>query len=143
MKQSFSEIAQLKNYQKDHSIRVELLGSKESLLQVMFHSSSGSWEIFIEDEYHDFEESNQLICIYLCLRSLEDYVEEPDFLTWSNLYGIDDFDPFWLDYYRGLAKIRYEIEFHLGEIDSFINSLDYELRSGAIHELTKNKGNRE
>jgi len=125
------------NQSCQNGIQVSLLGTRDSLLLVKFESNKGAWEIYIQDEGGDFEESNQSLCIFLTLRSLEDYVGELDLLEWSNLYGLDDFDIFWLDYYRSLDKISYEIEFHFGKIDSFINSIDYELRSGAFQELTR------
>ena len=134
---TYPSIQKLREYQKQNGIKISLLGSRDELLHVLFGSNQGEWKLFILDEAGDFDEKNQLVCLYLTLKSLEDYVEETDFLAWSNFYGLDDFDPFWLDYYKSLDKIRYEIEFHFGKIDSFIDSLDYELRAGAFQELTK------
>ena len=136
----YPELEKLKAFQKAHVVKIRLLGERDDLLLVKFESNKGSWDIYIEDSKGDFEESNQLLCLYLTLKSLEDYVGEPDFLTWADFYGLDDFDPFWLDYYLSLEKICYEIEFHMGKINPFIDSLDYELRSGAFQELIKNKG---
>ena len=133
----YPELEKLKAYQRAHAIKIRLLGSRDDLLLVNLDSNHGSWEIFIQDEGGDYDESNQILCLYLVLKSLEDYKDETDFLAWSNFNGLDDFDVFWLDYYRGLDKKVYEIEFHFGEIDSFIQSFDYELRAGAFQELTK------
>ena len=133
----YPELEKLKAYQKANAINIRLLGSRDNLLLVSLDSNQGSWEIFIQDEGGDYDESNQILCLYLVLKSLEDYKDETDFLAWSNFNGLDDFDVFWLDYYRGLDKKVYEIEFHFGEIDSFIQSFDYELRAGAFQELTK------
>lgn len=134
---NYPEIEKLKEYQEKNGIHISLLGEKDSLLFVKFESNNGAWDIYIQDEGGDFDEANQILCIYFALKSLEDYIDETDFLAWSNFYGLDDFDTFWLDYYRSLDKIIYEIEFHFGKIDPFINSFDYELRAGAFQELTK------
>lgn len=133
----YPELEKLKAYQKAYDIKIRLLGERDELLLVNFESKKGSWELYIQDEGKDYDEPNQILCLYLVLKSLDDYKDETDFLAWSNFYGLDDFDVFWLDYYRSLDKIVYEIEFHFGKIDPFINSFDYELRSGAFQELTK------
>ncbi|MBN7816762.1 hypothetical protein [Algoriphagus pacificus] len=133
----YPELEKLKAFQKAHDIKIQLLGERDELLLVNFESNKGSCELYIQDEGEDYDESNQILCLYLVLKSLEDYKDETDFLAWSNFYGLDDFDVFWLDYYRSLDKRVYEIEFHFGKIDPFINSFDYELRAGAFQELTK------
>ncbi|MEN2282091.1 hypothetical protein AAGF08_08125 [Algoriphagus sp. SE2] len=134
---TYPSIQKLKEYQEQNGIKISLLGSRDELLHIQLESNKGNWKLYIQDECGDFDEKNQLVCLYLTLKSLEDYVEETDFLAWSNFYDLDDFDTYWLDYYKSLDKIRYEIEFHFGKIDSFIDSLDYELRAGAFQELTR------
>lgn len=134
---TYPELQKLKKYQEENGIQISLLGEKDSLLLVKFESNKGSWDIYIQDEGGDFDKSNQILCIYLALKSLVDYIDETDFLAWTNFYGLDDFDTFWLDYYRSLDKTIYEIEFHFGKIDPCINSFDYELRAGAFQELTR------
>lgn len=133
----YPEIEKLREYREKNGIDISLLGERDSLLFIKFKSNKGTWDIYIQDEGGDFDESNQILCIYLALKSLEDYVDETDFLAWTNFYDLDDFDIFWLDYYRSLDKIIYEIEFHFGKIDPFIKSFDYELRAGAFQELAK------
>lgn len=105
------------------------------LIQVDFLCNGVHYNLYIDDEYNDFNESNQLLCLYLVLRSLKDYKEEDDFLKWCNLYSLNASDSNWLNYYRSLGFITQAIEKDAGEIKIFITDLDYQLRSGAFYEL--------
>jgi hypothetical protein len=113
----------------------------EELLEVRFHAAAQTWRLFIEDEYKDFNPENQPLCVYLVLRALEDYQIEPDFLHWCEYYYLDPNEPKWLDYYRELGTTYREIEMIIGKPDSFITTMDYDLRSGPMDELISGTGN--
>ena len=106
-----------------------------SLKGVDLYIGKQSWPILIDDEYNDLREDRQLMALYLVLRELEIYQNEPDFLKWCMHNGSDSSDFYLLEYYRSLGRAIYTIEKLIGQIDSRISSLDYELRTGTIHEL--------
>ncbi len=112
--------------------------SSEKLFLIEFIIADKSWSIYIEDEYGDFNEENQLLSFFLTLRSLEDFAESDDYLSWCKQYHLNASNVEWLNYYQGLSKEYHEIEGVLGSINSFINPMDYQLRSGAYYELLKN-----
>lgn len=98
-----------------------------------------SWKILVDDEYEDLNPDNQLMCFFLVIRELETYLSEPDFLKWTAQNGSDASNEKLLEYYRELGKTVYEIKEELGEIDSKISGLDYELRTGVIDRLIATK----
>lgn len=106
-----------------------------SLKGVDFYIGTQSWPILIADEYNDLREDRQLMALYLVLRELEIYQNEPDFLKWCMHNGSDSGDFYLLEYYRSLGRAIYTIEKLIGQIDSRISNLDYELRTGTIREL--------
>ncbi|MFZ1805618.1 MAG: hypothetical protein WAU36_00260 [Cyclobacteriaceae bacterium] len=133
-----NEINQLIALQQKHGLKVVPRGNTvDNLISVDFFSKDKSWHLFIEDEYGDFNSEKQLMCIFLVLRALEDYDEASDFLDWCNQSGINANDSLWLPYFKDLATSYAEIKNTLGEIDSVILSLEYQLRSGAFYELTQ------
>ncbi len=76
-----------------------------------------------------------LVSFFLVLFSLEIYDDRLDYLDWSKQNLIDSSNVKWLDYYRSLDKTYAEIKSVLGEIDSCISSMDYQLRTGIIDTL--------
>jgi hypothetical protein len=133
-----NEIKQLAALQQKYDLKVIPRGAiKDNLIPVDFISGNKSWYLYISDEYNDFHPKNQLMCIFLVLRTLEDYEESSDFLVWCNQYGLNASHIHWLTYFKELG-IRYtEIKNTLGTIHSMISSLEYQLRSGAFYELTQ------
>lgn len=107
----------------------------DQLIPVDFLFNGVHYNLYIDDEYSDFNEENQQLCLYLVLRSLVDYKEEDDFLNWCALLGLNASDSEWLNYYKLLGSIVQDIEKKAGEIGAFIPDLDYQLRSGAFYEL--------
>lgn len=122
-----------------HDIRIELHPQLNCgpFTGVKLFIGSQSWPILVDDEYRDLRDTNQLMGLYLCLRSLENYQYESDFLKWCMHHHADASDFELLQYYRSLAKTTYDIEQSIGPIDSRISSLDYELRTGIIRELVQ------
>lgn len=102
---------------------------------VHFFVEQNSWSILIEDQYNDLREDLQLMALFLVLRALENYQNEPDFLKWCMHKMADSTDFHLLQYYRSLGAAIYDIEQVIGPVDSKISSLDYELRTGIIREL--------
>lgn len=86
------------------------------------------WKILVYDESHDLSDQNPLLSLYLTLYTLEDYAETDDYLEWSKENMVKP--PEFLDYYRSIATIHAEIKELLGQIDSYISPMDYELRAG-------------
>jgi len=133
MKTALNSLLELKNA---NEIRVSLLPSRIDDLQwVTFTIKSSSWNILIDDEYNDLNESSQLMCLFLVLRELEIYQEESDYLKWSAQMGTNINNTDLLVYYKQLGKSIFEIESFIGHIDSQITDLDYQLRTGVIKEL--------
>ena len=89
----------------------------------------------MDDEYRDFDEQKPLVCLFLVLRSLEDFAESTDYLNWCNVYHLNASDMKWLTYYRDLPASYAGIEKQIGPINSFISDLDYQLRSGVFYAL--------
>jgi len=129
------EIKKLKSLQARHQLKVDLVSNARPFLEVTLSTSDANWNLFVDDEYGDFDGQKQLLCLFLVLRSLEDYKDENDYLKWCSLYGLNPAEDKWLSYYRVLAKTYREIVSVIGEPDSYINSLDYQLRSGAFSAL--------
>ena len=131
----FPEIKMLKSLQIRHHLKVGLASDVGPLLEVTLSTLDASWNLFVDDEYADFNDKRQLLCLFLVLRSLEDYNDEDDYFKWCALYGLNPAEDKRLRYYQVLAKTYREIVSVIGEPDSCINSLDYQLRSGAFSAL--------
>ena len=134
-----SEIELLQLLQEKHHLSVVALNkpSKEGMIPVLFHVGKKTYDLYVYDEYQDFDAKNQLLCIYLVLSAIEDYLGSQDYLVWCKNQTITP-DDTWLQYYRDLASKCREMELVLGKIDSYIPHLEYELRSGSYYELLKN-----
>lgn len=133
----YMEIELLKQYFRKNSILIKQ-GKGSGLDGFLFASltiDSKSWEVLIEDEYDDFNEANQLICLFLVLVSLEIYAESADYLFWCKENNIDSADLKWLEYYKSLEIVYQEVETKLGRVDSCISSYDYSLRTGVVKHL--------
>jgi hypothetical protein len=59
----YPEIEKLREYREKNGIDISLLGERDSLLFIKFKSNKGTWDIYIQDEGGDFDESNQILCI--------------------------------------------------------------------------------
>ena len=131
------EVQKLVEWGRRFKCHIRLNGaSRNHLIPVDFLILGEHYKLYIDDEYKDFDETNQSLCLYLVLRSLIDYKAEVDFLKWCNLYALNASEHHWLSYYRSLGEIIGEIERKTGELRVFIADLDYQLRSGAFYELT-------
>ena len=130
------EVQKLVEWGNSYGCKIKENGTaRDNLILVDFLFDGAHYCIYIDDEYKDFNEENQPLCLYLVLRSIIDYKEEDDFLKWCNLYSLNASDNQWLNYYRSLSSIVQNIEKEGGEIQGYISDLDYQLRSGAFYEL--------
>ena len=134
---SYSEIEKLKNYFKKHTIWLKKSSRsvQHYFIIVELTIDDNSWEVLVDDEYNDFSEDHQLMSLFLTLSSLEAYNESNDYLNWCKENGIDPSDSNLIEYYQSLDSIYREIKTILGEIDSCISSMDYQLRTGVIDAL--------
>jgi hypothetical protein len=133
----YPELNRLILLRSDFQLRVESLtpSVNSTFFKVRFSMDDEAWEIFIDNEYKYFDESKQLLCIYLVLSALEDYKEATDYLQWCKHNGLNASELQWLEYYKELGESYATIENRLHKIDSCISSLDYQLRSGAFAAL--------
>ena len=76
-----------------------------------------------------------MINLFLFLRELEVYEDAEDFLVWCNYYHLTPGTKGLLPYYRDLGQVYTEISLILGEVDSCIPILEYELRTGVVKAL--------
>ena len=133
---STPELQELHNLQQNFALEVVATdSSKDHMIGVCFQALDKQWHLFIEDEFNDFHPENQLMCLFLVLKALEDYNDEPDFLAWTNYHSLNPADPFWLQYYRDFGPIYDEIATTIGPIDPMISDLDYQLGSGVMYAL--------
>ncbi|MDN3205922.1 hypothetical protein [Algoriphagus sediminis] len=102
---------------------------------IELRTKSRVWQIFIQDEYHDFSPDTPLMAIWLVFDALEEYKESEDFLVWCRGYGLDPSNSKLLQYYKSLGQTLAEIEKTYGTIDSWITPMEYQLRTGVIQEL--------
>ncbi len=129
-------VVRLQQILKDKPTQFQKLDSIDEFnFWVEVKSRSRSWEIFIQDEYNDFDPEKPLIALWLVFDALEEYEEGDDFLTWCTGYGLDPSNSKLLDYYRALGKTLVEVKKTFGTIDSWIAPLEYQLRTGVILEL--------
>jgi len=135
----YDEVRQLQSWLAEHQLEIAKLQSGTRMVQVEVRSKSASWQMWVDDEYNDFDESNQAMCLFLVLNSLADYKESTDYLNWCQQIGVNAGDSPWLAYYQSLESTFREIEEMLGKIEPCITSLDYQLRSGAFYALANLK----
>ena len=133
----YPEIERLKNLYTTHNISIKRLVPKykEGFILAEMTIGAKSWNLYVDDEYEDCSKNNPLVAFYLILSSLEEYQDSLDYLDWCHQNLLDASDLIWLSYYKTLEKTYSEIKIELGEIDSCISSLDYQLRTGIIDAL--------
>ncbi len=137
-KMDYPEIERLKALQEKHGISIRQLPSEEEdFILVELRTETLIFQIFVDDEYKDFDENKPLMCLFLALQSLEDYADSDDYLVWCRQNGLNSSDLKWLDYYKALGEAYDALLKKFGEIDTYINSLDYQLRSGAFWALSQ------
>jgi len=133
----YPEIEKLKRIYLSQDISINKLEpiDEDWFVLVKMKIGGQSWEIYVDDEYGDFELNKPLVSFFLVLFSLEMYDDSLDYLEWCKQNLIDSSNSKWLDYYKSLEKTYAEIKSIFGEIDSCISSMDYQLRTGIIDTL--------
>ena len=132
----YIEIKKLKTLINKHEIKIERITfDSDDFFKVRLISTRRLWEIYIDDEYHDYDEGNQVLCFYLTLRSLEDYNDTENIENWCKLYDLDSSEEKWGHYFKELSLNYQEIDNLFSGIDSFIADLDYQLRSDVFYKL--------
>lgn len=112
---------------------------ESDFFKVQLTINDQSWFIFIDDEYHDFMESNQLICLFLVLMALENYDDSEDYLDWCKENALDSTNLVWLNYYKSLEGTYNELEKILGTIDTCISPFEYYMGMAIADEMREHK----
>lgn len=133
----YPEIERLRNYFEKFKIEITKCDNpiRDDFFLVKLTIDANSWEIYTDDEYHDFSESSPLMCLFLIFTSLKIYIESDDYLVWTNQNNIDASDLNWLNYYKSLDAIYKNIENKVEKIDPCISAFDYSLRTGVVDSL--------
>lgn len=135
----YPEITRLSSLRDQFNISVqateEVLCNKSWFRKVNFNIGSHSFSIFVDDEYDDLKIDNPNLHLCLVLRSLENYRDAEDFLVWCTQLGLNASDDATREHHMELRTIYASIQKILGNIDSFISDLDFQLNSGAAQKL--------
>ena len=133
---NLQSIKNLHEIVKIHNFSLKVINDSTSeLVHTEITLANQKWHIYIDDEYRLINTSKPTLCLYLVLRSLEEYADSSDFLDWSNQYPFTKNDSHYINYYRNLEKTYHEIKQVVGSVNSFISDLDYQLFSGEFSEL--------
>ena len=135
--EKYPEIEKLKKIYLTHHITIKQLMpiNKAGFVFVEMAIRSRTWKLYVDDEYKDFNVNKPLVSLFLALFSLEVYRDSTDYLEWCRQNSLSASETKWLPYYKGLESTYSEIKNILGEIDSCISPLDYQLRTGVIDAL--------
>jgi hypothetical protein len=135
----YPEIAKLQELKSKHGIQIrvtdELLCNRNDLRKVVVTIKQRPYSIYVNDEYQDLAIDNPDLHLCLLLRSLEDYKDSQDFLTWCQSLYLDPCEITSRQHHMDLNSICARIESHIGTIDSFVSNSDFELNSGAAQKL--------
>lgn len=134
----YPEVTALAEKVRTYSISIERSSAPEiaeRLVPVTVRVATQEWTLHIEDEYDDLSRPAPVMHFYLVLLSLEDYQETDDYLVWCSELMIDANNERLLADYRELGQICNEMEKILGNLETGIAHLHYELRSGPIQAL--------
>ena len=135
----YNELNYLSSYFNKKSVSIKRNATKDiqPFKRLELNLDNNIYIIYVDDEYNDVNEANQLMCFFLILRELEIFNDSTDYLNWCKQLGVNliAYDQKLRAYYNSL-KISYsEIEKALGKIDSCISSLDYQLSTGVVKKL--------
>lgn len=139
----YAEIDRLRSIRDEFAIKVDInrsifLGGDESYVSIGLNIGKSKYKLFVYDEYEDLSTENQLLSLCLTLRELEQYDEAPDFLVWCSFNSLDPANQEVREYHMNLRSICISVIERLGEIDSCISGLDFELNAGSAQWLRIN-----
>ena len=130
-------ISQLNHLYQKHQFSFKLIERPvDWLCQTQVACGSFRWDILVHDESHDLDITKPLLCLYLTLYSLEDYIGTSDYLSWLKENMLSPSDVY-LQYYRSLAAVITDWQENVGKVDSFLSSWDYEMRTGEYADLLR------
>lgn len=140
MEQTSKNIAALQKILTDFDIKINVnneiyLDEYKNVKAVELVMQNESFNLFIDDEYDDFVYKNPILNLCIVLRELEDYKFSNDYLIWCAERHIKPQNETARQFYMGLDKIYFEIKLILGEINSFIPSMDFEFDMGEVRIL--------
>ena len=133
----YNELKKLTSLFNKNNIEIKSNASEDiqSFKTLELNLNKNRFSIYIDDEYNDVNEANPLMCFFLILRELEIYKDSTDYLNWCKQLGVNAEVEQLRQYYITLGTSYKKIEKMLGEIDSCISSLDYQLSTGVINQL--------
>jgi hypothetical protein len=139
MPPTYPEILALEKLIQRHQIQVTKLSQPDlvpgrAYFPVELVIRRHRFTLYLEDEYRDWHEPNQPMCLCLALRELESYAEGDDYLHWCQLKGLTGNERL-RQYHMDLRTIYAEIEHLLGEVDAQISDWDFGLNAGAAQAL--------
>lgn len=141
---NYPELRALKKFSQAHQLEIISKGSPSKLLpdhhMISFCFRSEPIELHYHDEYGDLQTNNTLLHIACCLQELEAVEESADYLQWCTENGFDAANSGLLDYYKALVHFNDSIRTYFKDqrIESFVNSLDFQLNQRAVQALRNN-----
>ena len=138
---NYPELIALQSFVAEHQVRVKLLTESDPLIPdhsaVYFTMAAKSTTLYLDDEYRDLQIDNPLLHIACCLDHLEVVDDSDDYLQWCNEMGYDPAKTKLLDHYKLLVAYNDSIRscFRNQKIESFVNSLDFQLNQRAAQAL--------
>lgn len=137
----YPEILELMQFKQQTAASVKPLNNKWDALNcytIQLKYKDLTLDILTDDEYGDLKIANPLLHLELALRELNILKEEPDFLAWSNTYGLPAGNSALLAYYKDMVNTQIpKLEAELGpiQLDHFISDFDFTLNAGAAQAL--------
>ena len=139
MKTNHPEIRELQEFADRYQVRIQRRSGQLNGLSwypaVHLWIAGLEFDLYVDDEYGDLREGNQLLCLNLVLRELEAYKESEDLLQWCRWKHLDPVAPDCLAYYQRLDLISSTILEKTGPIQSPIADMEWELNAGAAQAL--------
>ena len=141
---NYPELIALKEFTQAHQLEIISKGSPSKLLPdhlvICFCFRSRLIELHYHDEFGDLQSNNTLLHIACCLEELEAVEDSVDYLQWCSENGFDTANSGLLDYYKALVHFNDSIRtyFKNQRVESFVNSLDFQLNQRAVQALRNN-----
>ncbi|NQX77126.1 hypothetical protein [Gilvibacter sp.] len=138
---NYPELFALKSFVAKHRIQVRLLLEADAFIPdhiaVSFTMADKSISLYLDDEYGDLQIGNPLLHIACCLDHLEVVDDSDDYLQWCNEMGYEPTKTELLDHYKVLVAYNDSIRSYFAnhKIESFVNSLDFQLNQRAAQAL--------
>ncbi|MDC7998132.1 hypothetical protein [Gilvibacter sediminis] len=138
---NYPELIALKSFVEKYDIQVSLLSDAAAIIpehsSVSFSMANKPITLYLDDEYGDLQIDNPLLHIACCLDHLEIVEESEDYLQWCREHGYNTGASHLLNHYKSLVAYNDSIRscFRNQKIESFVNSLDFQLNQRAAQAL--------